>query len=169
VYRDMNRVTLAVVAVLLAVPAVAQAKAGIEFDQNIEAQQPGDRQNFSVFVHGSNGGPPMASFRNTRTGEVIDVRTVRTNGEGNARGSVIFPNRGPWTATLLVGSRPVTELIHGSAFELAPAAPKPAATPPPPPPSDDSGFPLWLLTLPAAGLAALGIWLTRRRPRELGT
>jgi hypothetical protein len=166
VYPSMKRTTLTVVAILLAVPALAQAKAGIEFDQNVEAQQPGDRQSFSVFIHGSSGGPPTVSFRNTQTGKVIDVRTVRTNGEGNARGSVIFPDTGPWTATLWVGGRPVTEGVHGAEFELTAAAPKPAAAPPPP--QSDDGFPLWLLTLPAAGLAAFGIWLARRRPRELG-
>jgi hypothetical protein len=164
----MKRITLTVVAVLLAVPALAQAKAGIEFDQNIQAQQPGDRQNFSVFAHGSSGGPPTVSFRNTQTGKVIEVRTVRTNGEENARGSVTFPDHGPWTATLWVGGRPLTDGVHGSEFELSQPAPKPAAAPPPPP-SDDDGFPVWLLTLPAAGAAALGIWLVRRRPRELGT
>ena len=166
-YPGMKRLTLTVVAVLLAVPALAQAKSGIEFDRNIEFQQPGSQQTFSVFIHGSGGGaPPTVSFRNTRTGKVIEARTVRTD-EMNSRGSVTFPDSGPWSATLSIGGRSLGDPMIGSEFKLAAAPAKPAAAPTPP--SGDDGFPLWLLTLPVAGLAALAIWLTRRRPRELGT
>jgi hypothetical protein len=65
-------------------------------------------------------------------------------------------------------------VIHGQGFELGPAKVRVMGTmePPADPPAtstSDGGFPLWLLTLPAAGLAALALWFVRRRPRELGT
>jgi hypothetical protein len=170
----MKRITLTVVVVLLAVPALAHAKAGVEFDQNIETSKPGDQQSFTAFVHGSGGGPPSVSFQNTRTGKVIHVKTVRTNDPGTGRGSVTFPDRGPWAVTMSVNGHSFGDVVHGHAFELG--APKVRVmgtmNPPADPPAasnGDDGFPLWLLTLPAAGVAALGIWFLRRRPRELGT
>jgi hypothetical protein len=179
VYRGMNRVILALIAMLLAVPALAHAKAGIEFDNAIETQQPGDRQNFSAIVMHEPTDPmggeptpvvgarPLVTFRNESTGAVMRVRTSATNGDGIASGTVVFPDRGPWTATLSVGGKPFGPPGEGQTFTLAeapspPAAPKPAKTE-----TGDGGFPAWLLTLPAAGLAALGIWWLRR-PRELG-
>jgi hypothetical protein len=170
----MKRLTLTVVAVLLAVPALAHAKAGIEFDDDIAATKPGDQQSFTAFVHGSSGGPPTVSFHNTRTGQVIHVKTVPTNGTGIGRGSVRLPDRGPWTVTMTVNGRSAGDAIHGQGFELGPPKVRVMGTmePPAEPPAasnGDTGFPFWLLTLPAAGLAALGIWFARRRPRELGT
>jgi hypothetical protein len=162
VYRDMNRVTLTVVAVLLAVPALAQAKVGIEFDRDIQTQQPGDRQTFTVIIHssGGGGGHSLVSFTNVATGKVIRARAA-----SDGSGSVVFPDRGPWSSSISIGGKPVEQPIRAPTFQLAPAPARAAA----PPPSDDGGgFPAWLLTLPAAGLAALGIWLVRRRPRELG-
>ncbi|HEX6712426.1 MAG TPA: hypothetical protein VF066_03535 [Thermoleophilaceae bacterium] len=171
----MNRITLTVVAVLLAVPALAQAKAGIEFDNAIETQKPGDRQSFTAIVMNEPTDPmggepkpvvgvrPLVTFRNERTGKLMHVRTDPTNAEGLAPGSVTFPDRGPWTATLSVGGRPFE--AHGEPFQLAPPATGPAATASQPAAHDGGGFPTWLLSFPAAGLAALGIWRLRRRLR----
>lgn len=173
-YPGMKRLTLTVVAVLLAVPAVAHAKAGIEFDQDITTQKPGEEQGFTAFVHGSSGGPPTVSFHNSRSGKVITVKTVRTNDPGIGRGFVRLPDRGPWRVTMVVNGRSIGEVM-GQTFELGPPKLRVMGTmePPPDPPSTTSGsgggFPFWLLTLPAAGLAALGLWFVRRRPRELGT
>lgn len=156
-YRGMKKVTLAVVAVLLAVPAGAYAKAGIEFPQEPQSQT---RQDFSAFVHGSSGGArPLVTFRNQTTREVIRVRTSPMNRNGVASGSVTFPDTGPWTATLSVNGKVVSR-GDGIGFQ----ATAPPAKPDPP----TGGFPFWLLTLPAAGLAAFGIWRFRRHPRELG-
>jgi hypothetical protein len=162
----MKRITLTVVAVLLAVPALAHAKAGIQFDDNIETAQPGETQGFSVFVHGSSGGPPTVSFQNTRTGKVIEVRTVRTSSPANARGSVTFPDPGPWTATLRVAGRPVAEPIGGAAFELAPPVTKPAKPAVAAPPrSGGTAFPwVWLTSAAAIGSALL-VLLVRSRGR----
>jgi hypothetical protein len=179
----MRRITLAVVAVLLAVPALAHAKVGIEFDNAIEAQQPGDRQNFSAMVMSEPNDPmggepqpisgvhPLVTFRDEASGKVIRVRATRTNSEGIARGSVVLPDRGPWTTTVSVGGRAFDEGRGGQAFQLAPpTAANVGATTKPPADDDDggAGFPAWLLSFPAAGLLALGVWRLRRHPRELG-
>ncbi|HEX4734577.1 MAG TPA: hypothetical protein VH247_09210 [Thermoleophilaceae bacterium] len=162
----MNRVTLAVVAVLLAVPAVAQAKAGIEFPTEPQAKT---EQSFTAFIHGSGGGgTPDVTFRNQSTGQVLHVRTSPLNRNGVASGTVVFPDRGPWTATLSLNGKVVSPPGDGQGFAaVLPPAP-PAQTPPVASDSDD-GPPAWLLTIPAALIAAFGIWYLRRRPRELGT
>jgi hypothetical protein len=186
VYRGMRRITLTVVAVLLAVPAIAHAKVGIEFDNAIETEKPGDRQNFSVMVMNEPTDPmggepqpivgvhPLVTFRNEKTGKVIRVRATRTNSEGIARGTVVLPDRGPWTASVKAGDRVFSE-PGAQTFEIGlPTEAKVIETIPPPPDpapaSDDDGggFPAWLLSFPAAGLVALGIWRLRRRPLELG-
>lgn len=179
----MKRITLTVVAVLLAVPAGAQAKAGIEFDNAIETQKPGDSQSFSAIVINEPSDPmggepkpvvgvrPLVAFHNETTGKVIRVRASRTNSEGFGSGSVTFPDAGPWTATLYVGGKRFGGEQQWQTFSLtrAPAAPA-AAAPAPRTPADpdDGGLPTWLLSFPAAALAALGIRRLRRRPRELG-
>jgi hypothetical protein len=179
----MNKITLTVVAVLLAVPAVAQAKAGIEFDNAIETQQPGDRQNFTAMVMHEPSDPmggepqpvagvrPLITFKNQRTGEVVRVRATRTNHEGSASGSVTLPDRGPWQATLVAGGESFSD-AHGQVFEVGPPTEakvvgtmEPPADAAPADTGGDGGFPLWVLSFPAAGLAALGIWRLRRRLR----
>lgn len=183
-YRSMKRITLTVVAVLLAVPVAAQAKAGIRFDGDIGTANPSERQSFSAMVMREPSDPmggdlkpiagarPLVTFRNERTGEVIRVRTTRTNLDGVGTGSVTFGDKGPWTTTMAVGGESLA--LHGQTFEVGPPrSVRVVGTmePPPDPPaaqSDGGGFPAWLLAIPAALLAALGIRHLRRRPRELG-
>jgi hypothetical protein len=166
VYRGMKRITLAVVAVLLAVPALAQAKAGIEFDQASDSYKAGERQTFTAMVMNEPSNPmggepepivgvrPLVTFRNAQTGELLRVRTGRTNSEGIARGAVTFPGAGSWTAVLSA-----TRLrFGGPSFEITVAPARAAAAPP----ADRDGFPAWVLSLPAALLAALAIWHVRR-------
>jgi hypothetical protein len=175
----MKRITLTVVAVLLAAPVAAQAKAGIEFDQAIEQQQPNQKQTFSAIVMNEPTDPmggepkpvvgarPLVTFRSESTGKVIRVRTGATNGAGIGLGSVTFPDRGPWTATLTVGGKPFE--APSEPFRLAPPAGVSTPAAPQSPAHDNGGgFPMWLLSFPAAALAALGIRFIRRRPRELG-
>ena len=160
----MNRVTLAVVAVLLAVPAVAQAKAGVEFPTEPQTKK---EQTFTAFIHGSRGGgTPDVTFRNRSTGQVLHVRTSPLDRNGQAIGTVVLPDRGPWTATLSLNGKVVSR-DDGQGFDAIAAPAAPAQTPPPA--SDaDGGPPAWLLTIPGALIAAFGIWYLRRRPRELG-
>jgi hypothetical protein len=160
----MNRATLAVVAVLLAVPAVAQAKAGIEFPTEPQAKK---EQTFTAFIHGSGGGgTPDVTFRNRSTGQVLHVRTSPLDRNGQATGTVVLPDSGPWTATLSLNGKVVSR-DDGQGFDAIGAPPAPAQTPPPPSDSG-SGPAAWLLTIPGALIAAFGIWYLRRRPRELG-
>ena len=167
----MKRVTLTVVAVLLAVPALAQAKTGIEFSSDIQQQQPGEKQTFYAVLVDESGDPPkpaagvrpLVTFTNEKTGQTIRVRTAATDEEGLGRASVSFPDSGPWTAAITVNGRPFGAADQMGTFELLPAKRSVA-----PAPSDGGGPPPWLLSLPIAGLAALGIWWLRRRPRELG-
>jgi hypothetical protein len=159
----MNRVTLAVVAVLLAVPAAAQAKAGIEFPTEPQAKT---EQTFTAFIHGSGGGgTPTVTFRNRSTGQVLRVRTAPLDRNGQAMGTVVLPDRGPWTATLSLNGK-VVSAGDGQGFG---ATAPPAQAPPAKTDDGGGGFPAWLLSIPAALLAALGIRHLRRRPRELGT
>jgi hypothetical protein len=165
--------------VLLAVPALAHAKAGIEFTGAIEQQQPGSRQDFTAIAMREPSDPmggaptpivgaqPLVTFQNTRTGQVLRVRTSPTNRNGVGFGSVTFPDRGPWTATLTVGGKPFE--APSEPFRLAPPAGVSTPAAPQSPAHDNGGgFPMWLLSFPAAALAALGIRFIRRRPRELG-
>jgi hypothetical protein len=170
----MRKVTLTVVAVLLAVPAFAHAKAGIEFSNAIEQQAPGSSQDFTAIAmkepaDPAGGAPtpivgarPLVTFQNAKTGHVIRVRTSPTNRNGVGFGSVTFPDSGPWTASMAVGGKPFA--MHAASFSLQPAAPPSIRH------TDDGGggFPAWLLSFPAAGLVAFGIWFLRRRPREVG-
>ena len=180
-YTGMKRVTLTIVAVLLAVPALAHAKVGLEFDRNIEQQQPGESQTFSVMVMNEPADPmggrpeaiagvrPLVTFRNDATGQVIRVRASETDSEGIATGHATFPAAGPWSAMLSVAGHVLggSDRFHGFTLAAPPAA-KPAAAPPRRSASGSSGFPGWLLSFPAAAIFALGVWWLRRRPREIG-
>jgi hypothetical protein len=160
----MNRVTLAVIAVLLAVPAVAQAKAGVEFPTQPHAKK---EQTFTVIVHGAGGGGrPLTTFRSDSSGQVLRVRTAPLNRNGESMGTVVLVDRGPWTATVSLHGRVVSP--GGGPGFVATPVPAPPAAAPPAADHSDGGLPAWLLTIPAALIAAFGIWLLRRRPRELG-
>ena len=158
----MNRATIAVIAVLLlAVPALAQAKAGVEFPTEPHSKQ---EQTFTVFIHGAGGGgTPLTTFRNQSTGQVLRVRSAPLNRNGESMGNVVFPDSGPWTATVSLNGKVVSRGDGPGFAATTPPAPVPPATG-----HSDGGPPAWLLTVPAALLAAFGIWVVRRRPRELG-
>jgi hypothetical protein len=165
--------------VLLAVPALAHAKAGVEFTGAIEQQQPGSRQDFTAIAMREPSDPmggaptpivgaqPLVTFQNTRTGQVLRVRTSPTNRNGVGFGSVTFPDRGPWTASMAVGGKPFA--MHATSFELqAPAQPAAPAAARRDDAGGNGGFPAWLLPFPAAGLVAFTLWFLWRRPREVG-
>jgi hypothetical protein len=57
VYTDMRRTTLLIVSLLLAVPALAHAKAGVEFDQDPEVAPVGTTIGFTVMAFREPRGP----------------------------------------------------------------------------------------------------------------
>jgi hypothetical protein len=172
----MKRITLTVVAVLLAVPVAAHAKAGIEFDKAIEQQKPGDRQTFTAMVMNEPSDPmggepkpvvgvhPLVAFRNQRTGSVIRVRATRTDRDGLATGTVAFPDAGPWTADLYVGGKRFT--TSDQRFTLTSASAAPASTPRPESSARSDGgsrFPwVWVLSSASIGSAMLVLAMRRR-------
>lgn len=175
----MKRVTLTIAVVLLAVPAVAAGKSGIEFDNAIEQEQAGTRQGFSVMVMREPRSPygepkpvagirPVVRFRSADTGALIRGRVGATGADGIARGSVVFPRRGTWSVELRTPGANVG--IHPQEFTTGtPASVVETVNPPPQRPAatahGSSDWWAWLLALPAAGLFALGLRALRRRPR----
>src|SRR4051812_17973306 len=116
VYPGMRRATVITIGVLLMAPALAHAKAGLEFDTYPDSAQPGEKINFTVMAlrEPPAGGPPRAqaqaivarhplvTFR-SESGRVVRVRVAPTNTDGIAHGSVVFPDKGPWTTEIKVG------------------------------------------------------------------
>src|SRR5205814_8140948 len=102
----MKRVTLTVAAILLAVPAFAHAKSGIEFQPPAEAIQPGHEQHFNVFLFREPpppGGPPKPLTRSrplvtftSASGRAVRVRPHATATGGDWYGTAVFPDKGPW-------------------------------------------------------------------------
>jgi hypothetical protein len=176
----MRTVTVAIIAGLLAAPAAAVAKGGIEFDTYPENSSVGKPIHFSVLTymdpprrgqsgHAIQGVRPLVVFR-SKSGRVVRVRATRTDLNGIAYGSVAFPDKGPWTSELRIrgvtfaGSEPgagsisvgtgLVQTIPGS--ERRPPATSPSA-------SDDGGFPwIWVLSLASIGSALL-VFVMRRR------
>src|SRR4051794_37734702 len=111
----MKRIALTVAVALLAVPALAQAKAGLEFETYPDTAQPGDKIAFTVIAMEeppSGGGRstpkaiigrhPLLTFR-SKSGRGVRVRAGATDLNGIAHGSVAFPDKGPWSTELRVG------------------------------------------------------------------
>jgi hypothetical protein len=176
----MRRTTLLIASVLLAVPALAHAKVGVELDQYPEAAKVGAPIGFTVMAF-REGARPLVTFR-SKSGSVVRVRATRTDLNGIGYGTVAFPDRGPWTSEMNVlsahgGGRSepfevgigLTQTIPSAdetaAAEARRAAPAPARTAAPAP---DAGFPwIWVLSgasilavLAAAGLRRRGHWGT---------
>jgi hypothetical protein len=112
VYNGMRRATLLIASVLLAVPAFAHAKAGVEFEQYPETTKVGKSINFTVMAFrdpppsGGSGHPvvgahPLVTFR-SRSGSVIRVRAGATDLNGLGYGKVAFPDKGPWSTEMKI-------------------------------------------------------------------
>jgi hypothetical protein len=175
VYPGMRRATVIMIGALLMAPALAQAKAGLEFDTYPDTAQPGEKINFTVmaFREPPPGGPPRAqpepiagrhplvTFR-SQSGRVVRVRVAATNTDGIAHGSVAFPDKGPWTTALKVGdelqlgaerSEPIRVGVGLVQTTPASRAPTPAT----------GDFPwVWVLSLGAIGSALLVLVMRRR-------
>ena len=175
----MRRATVITIGVLLMAPALAQAKAGLEFDTYPDTAKPGEKIDFTVMAmrEPPPGGPPdaepeaivgrhpLVTFR-SESGRVVHVRAAATNGEGIARGSVVVPDKGPWTTAIKVGgalevgeemSEPINVGV-GLVQTSPPASGQPATDRPA---ADD--FPwVWVLSLGAIGSALLVLVMRRR-------
>jgi hypothetical protein len=106
----MRRATLLIASVLLAVPALAHAKAGVIFDRYPEAAKLGSTIGFTVIAlrdgprsggesRPVRGAHPLITFR-SRSGRVIRVRASETDLNGIGYGKVAFTDKGPWTSEM---------------------------------------------------------------------
>ena len=170
----MRRATLIITSLLLAVPAAAHAKAGVEFDKYPETQKVGTPIAFTVMAFrdppasGGEGHPvvgahPLVTFR-SKSGRVIRVRASRTDLNGIGYGKVAFTDAGPWTTEMNVrgvhvGSEFSSPIRVGVGLtQTIPPASKSAA-----PAQPDASFPwVWVLSLGALGSALLVLTMRRR-------
>ena len=190
VYTGMKRVTLTVVAILLAAPAAAWAKAGIEFNNYPEQAKVGEKQTFTIMVlrepRDPNGGRPtpivgkhpLVTFRSDTSGRVIRVRGGRTDPNGMTTGTVAFPDKGPWTSEIhmrgvATGAEYSQKFSVGTGLTVN-VPPTTVSTPKPEPAgsSGGGGFPwVWVLSiaaiLSALLVAAARVGLMPRRVRGL--
>lgn len=173
----MRRATLLIVSVLLAVPALAHAKAGVEFDQDPEVAKLGTTIGFTVMAfreparfdgepHPVRGAHPLITFR-SKSGRVIRVRASETSSDGIGHGQVAFTDKGPWTTEMHirgvhVGDELSQPINAGAGLtQTIPAADATRAKAPRA--ADDGGFP-WVWVLSGASiLAALAVAGMRRR------
>jgi hypothetical protein len=178
----MRRATLIITSLLLAVPAAAHAKAGVEFQTYPEKQKVGSPIKFTVIAfreppgggrgggepHPVAGAHPLVTFR-SQSGAVIRVRAGKTNLNGIGHGTVRFTDKGPWTTEMHVrgvhiGSEMSAPIHVGTGLtQLIPSAD--SSRPRTAPPQDAGGFPwVWVLSLASIGSALL-VLLMRRRGR----
>jgi hypothetical protein len=108
----MRRATFLIVSVLLAVPSLAHAKAGVIFDRDPEVAKVGATIGFTVMalrdaprgrgeMRPVEGAHPLITFR-SKSGRVIRVRASRTDLNGIGYGKVAFTDKGPWTTEMHV-------------------------------------------------------------------
>lgn len=177
----MKKIALTIAAALLALPALAHAKAGIEFDQYPDNAKVGEAIPFTVMAMNEppSGGHaprpvvgrhPLLTFRSD-SGRVVRVRASATDLNGLAYGKVAFPDKGPWSTELRIGDRmeigpEMSEPIHvgiGLTQTIPPAKPHQIAPKPAPAPADSSGAPwVWIFSLGAIGSALLVLLMRRR-------
>ena len=157
VYQGMKRVTLTVVAVLLAAPVSAHAKGGVIFDRYPDVQDVGSAMTFTVMtMPPREGARPLVSFSNPKTGEVVRVRATRSDLNGIAHGTVRLPSHGPWDTLITAGGEPVVPndsvpfRVGVGLTQTIPAADAGERSAP------SEGFPwLWALSLSTIGSALL--------------
>jgi hypothetical protein len=173
----MRKATLVIISMLLAAPAAAHAKAGVEFDTYPEETEVGTPVGFSVMAFrdpppsGGEGHPlvgahPLVTFR-SNSGRVIRVRASRTDRYGVGRGEVTFTDKGPWQTEMdipgvHIGSEFSQPIEVGTGLtQTIPSAdstrPKSSA------PASETEFPwVWVLTLGTIGSALLVLAMRRR-------
>jgi hypothetical protein len=166
----MRRTTLLIASVLLAVPAVAQAKVGVIFDQYPETARVGAPVGFTVMAY-REGARPLVTFR-SKSGSVVRARATRTDLNGIGYGKVAFTDSGPWTSEMNVlsahgGGRSEPFEVGIGLTQTIPSADETAATQPRrAAPAPGRGFPwAWVLSIAsiASIAAALAVAGMRRR------
>jgi hypothetical protein len=175
----MSKIALTLAVLLLALPAAAEAKGGVEFETYPDTAKPGQKINFTVMAMdelppgGGGRTQPQAivgrhalvTFR-SQSGRVVRVRTGATDLNGIASGHVAFPDKGPWTTELHIGdlrlgpemSEPIYLGIGLTQTTPAANASRSKTTTP-----DANGFP-WVsvLAFGAIGSAVLVLAMRRR-------
>ncbi|MFL5896232.1 MAG: hypothetical protein ACJ76Z_14115 [Thermoleophilaceae bacterium] len=186
----MKRITLTIVAILLAAPTVALAKSGIEFSPPAEATETGHTTHFNIILlrEPPNGGGratpmghgkrPLVTFV-SKSGRVVRVRGTRVTSEGLATGTAIFPDKGPWRSSITIGGKRVATGEEQPGFEVGTGIvnldnfpPDPAPSQSPAPAHDaGGGFPwAWVLSIAAIAAALLVLAVrTGRMPARLRT
>lgn len=172
VYQGMKRVTLTVVAVLLAAPVAANAKGGVIFDRYPDVQAVGSSMSFTVMTMPPRSGlRPLVAFSDEKSARVVRIRATRTDLHGIAYGSVRLPSHGPWDTLITVGGKPVapsdsepfrvgvglTQTIPSADAQRAAASPAPADRH-----GGGGGTWLWLTSAAAIGSALLVAAMRRR-------
>jgi hypothetical protein len=176
VYTGMRKATLFIIGILLAAPAAAHAKAGVEFDSYPEESDVGSPISFTVMAfrdpppsggagHAVSGVRPLITFT-SNSGHVIRVRASRTDRDGVAHGSVTFTDKGPWQTEMNVRGvhidQELTQPIDVGTG-LTETIPSADSTRPHPAPDTGTGFPwLWVLSLGMTGTALLVLTVRRR-------
>ena len=175
-YTDMRRTMLLIVSVLLAAPALAHAKAGVEFAQDPETVSVGNSIDFTVIAfrepRNPNGGDPrpvvgahpLVTFR-SESGRVIRVRASATDLNGTGYGKIAFTDKGPWTTEMHVRGVHVGQELSqpiDAGVGLTQTTPPTVSSQPPASKASES-FPwVWILS-GASILAALLVAGMRRR------
>ena len=174
----MRKATLIITSLLLAAPAAAHAKGGVEFDTYPETSKVGDSIGFTVMAFrdppSSEGAPrpvvgahPLVTFR-SQSGRVIRVRASKTDLNGIGYGKVTFTDRGPWSTEMnirgvSVGSEMSAPIHVGTGLTQTIPAADPQRSKPAPAPDDSGGVPwVWVLSLASIGSALLVLLMRRR-------
>ena len=181
VYTGMRRATLVITSILLAAPAAAYAKAGVEFDTYPETSKVGSPISFTVMAfreppgggraggepHAVVGAHPLITFR-SKSGAVIRVRASKTDLNGIGYGEVAFTDKGPWTTEMHIrgvhiGSEMSSPIHVGTGLtKLIPSADQQRARSVAAP-DQAGGFPwVWVLSLASIGSALLVLLMRRR-------
>lgn len=179
----MRRVTLTVVAILLAVPAAASAKVGVQFLDDPATVGPGEKMAMNIMIlrepkdpmggemTPAVGARPIVTFR-SESGRVVRVRGRASDENGISKASVRLPDHGPWTTSMRVPGVKLAEggghmgtFTMGAADPESDAAVMEVVAPPPaqrPAPAAGGGTgTTWILLGGLAALAALAFTALR--------
>src|SRR5437868_5326048 len=156
----MKRITLTIVAILLAVPVTAIAKTGIGFSRSPANIETGHKTKINiVLMHEprrpggqptpmAEGKHPLVTFRSD-SGRVIRIRGAAVSREGLSYATVAFPDKGPWHSAITVGHRNISTGESGQGFPIGTEVgglptPKTSARP------AAAGFPwIWVVSIAA--------------------